>query len=97
MVKLAGMGIKDHFNTTYQVLAAVYPDHSWEPWRFDRTPSSFLNDPSYVQKSLLEIEKKLNIKNMEGIPQPAKGAGFDVSTHEFKVPAKKIDDPVTHE
>ena len=28
---------------------------------------------------------------------PAQASAFDPATHTFKVPAKKIDDPMTHE
>ena len=34
---------------------------------------------------------------MEGVQQLAKVSEFDPSRHEFKIPAKKIDDPMTLE
>ncbi len=34
---------------------------------------------------------------MEGIPQIPNKPEFDLSKHEFKIPAKKIDDPITLE
>ena len=34
---------------------------------------------------------------MEGVQQASKVPEFDPSKHEFKIPAKKIDDPMTLE
>lgn len=47
------------------ILTTVYPQFSWELWKFDRSPREFWNDENQVQQYLQWVAKELNIKSID--------------------------------
>jgi hypothetical protein len=46
------------------LLAKVYPDYDWLPWKFAKCPHDFWDDPKNQRKFLEWAGKQLNIKEM---------------------------------
>jgi hypothetical protein len=47
------------------LLAAVYPDYEWLPWRFDKCPQGYWHDMKNQRKFMDWAAKQLDMKNME--------------------------------
>eukprot|EP01122_Echinamoeba_exundans_P013866 TRINITY_DN6123_c0_g1_i2.p1 TRINITY_DN6123_c0_g1~~TRINITY_DN6123_c0_g1_i2.p1 ORF type:complete len:408 (-),score=47.96 TRINITY_DN6123_c0_g1_i2:418-1641(-) len=49
-----------------RALSSLYPDHSWEEWRFNRkTPRGFWNDVKNQRRFLQSVGKKIGVVSME--------------------------------
>ena len=46
------------------MLAKLYPDYEWLPWKFARTPSSFWDNIINQRKYMDWLFKKWNMKDM---------------------------------
>ena len=47
------------------MLSTVYPNYKWIPWRFQRPPKNFKDDPELMMHMLAEVEMELKIVNPE--------------------------------
>ena len=59
-----GKRILKVYRTLYNILAAVYPEHGWFPWRFPR-PSVYWADPNDWKSFMQYLANKLNINDMQ--------------------------------
>ena len=66
-VSNGGGGLLDSLyeGSPYLFLKAVYPEVSWEPWRFRKLPSSSLDDPVVMAKVLFYVKSVLKMKSEE--------------------------------
>jgi hypothetical protein len=52
-------------NSVVNLLKALFPDHSWVPWKFEKAPKGTWRDPKIVRDYCLDFANKKNISNME--------------------------------
>jgi hypothetical protein len=67
---LYNVGASSLLNSNYnaspsQLLAAVYPDYEWLPWKFAHTPRNMWADSRNIKKFLDWAGKQLGIKNLD--------------------------------
>jgi hypothetical protein len=43
----------------------LYPEVEWKPWKFDKAPRNFWQDPTNQRKFLIDIQKDLQLKSPE--------------------------------
>jgi hypothetical protein len=56
--------MKKYNGSPSSLLSAVYPDHEWLPWKFEKTSKNFWDQPTN-QRSFMEwAGKQLQIKDM---------------------------------
>lgn len=61
ILDIGGSGLLYKYNhSIIQLLAGIYPDYDWLPWRFNRCPNSFWDDVKNQRKFLEWVEKQLN-------------------------------------
>eukprot|EP01114_Cavostelium_apophysatum_P007737 TRINITY_DN1990_c0_g1_i5.p1 TRINITY_DN1990_c0_g1~~TRINITY_DN1990_c0_g1_i5.p1 ORF type:complete len:848 (+),score=203.21 TRINITY_DN1990_c0_g1_i5:93-2636(+) len=90
--KVSGKTIKEHGGTSVlryfkdcpsKALMALYPEHPWNPHRFEKVSNKFWQDPANQRKYFDKIGKELNIKHWEDWylvtrEQVFKNAGFTI-------------------
>lgn len=55
----------DQYNgSPAQLLAAVYPEYDWLPWKFERTTNNYWNDLKNQRKFMDWAAKQLNITSV---------------------------------
>jgi len=54
-----------HGNSLVRCLMAIYPDHPWQPWRFEVVPRNLWDDLDTQKRYFAYLTKELNIKDME--------------------------------
>lgn len=65
-VKNVGGPLLQHFgNSLTAMLRHFYPDYPWIYWNFQRVSDGFWDDPQNMKDFILNVEKKLNITNLE--------------------------------
>jgi len=57
--------IERAFGNFHSALAAAFPDHRFEPWRFRRVPSHFWASDSNIRPTLEWVAKMKHIKSAE--------------------------------
>src|SRR4051812_43252618 len=61
-------GLSNKILVTYwssKTIAAIFPEHEWIPWKFDRTQKGFWENAENRQKFLDWLFKELRFKSME--------------------------------
>jgi len=61
----AGLVVSYYDGSLYKFLKSVYPNHDWQPWKFNRTSNCAWTDPENRKKALIELETKLNFTGSE--------------------------------
>jgi hypothetical protein len=62
--KLGGFGLFHYYNNSMiKALMAVYPEHSWQVWKFDKVPHGYWDKDSHARHFLETVEKQLGIEN----------------------------------
>jgi hypothetical protein len=62
ILKYGGVGLlRKYRNNISEMLAAVYPDHEWLPWKFDALPKRFFKSTTNLTNFFKYLEKVLNI------------------------------------
>lgn len=64
-VRLRLRNVVKRYPSFYHCLVKVYPEHSWEPWRFTRVSSAMIRDPSVINKAIAYAENALKITSPE--------------------------------
>ena len=59
-----GVLLQKYGFTLSALLAAVYPEYEWLPWRFMHTPKNFWNDVNNQKKFVDWAGKQLQIKEL---------------------------------
>lgn len=61
-----GGSLLEKYNKShYELLTTVFPDHNWEPWRFQRLPKRALQDPQVIERVIRYIEETLSFSKGE--------------------------------
>jgi hypothetical protein len=55
---------KKYHNSPSRLLAEVYPEHDWLPWKFDKCPQKYWDNVNNKRKFLDWAGKQLNVKEM---------------------------------
>jgi hypothetical protein len=48
----------------HELLSALYPEHDWLPWKFDKCPRNFWDNVNNQRKFMDWAGKQLNVKEM---------------------------------
>ena len=65
LLKLGGHRmVKQYDSSISKILAAVYPDYDWLPWKFDLCPHNYWDDIKNQKKFIEWARKELKIKEM---------------------------------
>jgi hypothetical protein len=68
----AGLLASRYNNSLSSMLASVYPEYDWLPWRFERAPKGVWEEPGSVKKFMDWAANELNIKDDEWHQIPTK-------------------------
>jgi hypothetical protein len=58
-----GLGLLSMYGSRYKMLASVYPEHNWLPWKFYPVDKSLWEDLGTQRKFLERAGKELNVEN----------------------------------
>ncbi len=51
-----------HYPSFAQLLIAVYPEYSWEPWKFNKAPKGYFDNVENQKSYVKWLEQELKIK-----------------------------------
>lgn len=61
----AGLLAQCYNNSPWGALEAVYPEHEWQPWRYQKAPREYWKDEANFKKMFEWLERQLNIQSPE--------------------------------
>jgi hypothetical protein len=57
--------LKRHDGSQSKLLAAVFPEYDWLPWKFSVTPKNYWDDPKNQKRFIEWAAKELNVNQPE--------------------------------